>query len=1160
MQLPGGKERHDTLPGPPVASRPAVSQLPRFVSYLVLAVGVGLAAPASQAQTEVPGSVAGRIERAADELARAAGLDEAGRETVRKTLDAALASDEEADRLLTEARTLRDSQAGRMAQIARLERALAEEPSEAFRRWRANLPERLPHEQLARRLSDLRAEAEQAVLESTAVASELALLVARPTEVTESLAQLRQELERLRSQGPATDADGGPADRAQALTQAAAARVAAARIVQLEAEQAQLPEQRRLLELRQRELQRRLDLREREIDVLEALLAERSEAEIGALSQRLRSERDAVAAEDPAVVAEAERNLALGEELGQTAAALRGLSERARRAQRERAAVAEALRNTRARLALGAEDEGVGLILLSERRRLVEPAQLMRELDATRRDYARIQLRLIEIDEQRDRLDAPDEAIRSVLAAIDNEDPQDPERLQRALATLFQSRAELLPRIESAQRDQADALGQLERALQEQLTTTRELSQILDRRLLWIRSHEPVSQAWLERQQAGWRDLFKLSRYRTSARLLADALAERAPLAILSAALFAALLGWRRRAPARLEELSQPLLRVRSDRYRYSARALLLTALATLPWPLLLGVLGWVLRHAGAAGKFSDSLGASLIALAGGVWFWQWLHWLSRERGLAHLHFRWTRTRRAALRQALPWLALGLLPLQWLMTLAFVRAQEPAIDAAARVMLLAFCAIGAYLSWRLLAPGALWTPRGAARIEPVRLRQILRVLLPLLLAWLAALALDGFVLTTGTMLRSLWLSAMVVLGVAVLHGMIARWFLLGERRLALKRLEAKRAAEAEAGADPDRTAGTGDAMPDLEPEEVTLQSVSAQTRRLLRALTVTLLALGLAWVWSDVLPALARLDEIVVWGEHAVDAAGKAISTAVSLRDLLFGLAVLLLTFIAARNLPGLVELGLLSRIHLDAPTRYAITSLSRYVIVIGGVITGLALLGVRWSNLQWMAAALTVGLGFGLQEIFANFVSGLIVLFERPYRVGDIITIGEVEGTVTRIRTRATTVMDWDNKEVVVPNKTFITERFVNWTLSDTVTRVVLKIGVAYASDAEKVRQQLLDVAESDPRVLRDPPPTCWLLNLGASTLDFELRVFVGEILDRNRVRHALYQRIIDAFREGGIEIAFPQMDLWVRNAPAGAPALEAGTRPDPAPRVDRP
>jgi potassium efflux system protein len=118
-------------------------------------------------------------------------------------------------------------------------------------------------------------------------------------------------------------------------------------------------------------------------------------------------------------------------------------------------------------------------------------------------------------------------------------------------------------------------------------------------------------------------------------------------------------------------------------------------------------------------------------------------------------------------------------------------------------------------------------------------------------------------------------------------------------------------------------------------------------------------------------------------------------------------------------------------------------------------------------------------------------------------------------------------------------------------------VTRVVLKVGVAYTSDAERVRRLLLDIAESDPRVLKSPPPNCWLIELGASTLDFELRVFVGELVERSQVRHALYQRIIAAFRDAGIEIAFPQMDLWVRQAPSagGGTALEAGSSANKAP-----
>src|SRR5690606_6405533 len=149
----------------------------------------------------------------------------------------------------------------------------------------------------------------------------------------------------------------------------------------------------------------------------------------------------------------------------------------------------------------------------------------------------------------------------------------------------------------------------------------------------------------------------------------------------------------------------------------------------------------------------------------------------------------------------------------------------------------------------------------------------------------------------------------------------------------------------------------------------------------------------------------------------------------------------------------------------------------------------------LRWSELQWLVAALTLGLGFGLQEVVANFVSGLIMLFERPVRVGDTITIGEYSGTVARIRTRATTIIDWDNREVVVPNKNFITERLINWTLSDTLTRTVLHVGVSHDADIDLVIATLRRIADAHPQVLREPEPSVLFLKLGDSALNFELR-----------------------------------------------------------------
>ena len=134
-------------------------------------------------------------------------------------------------------------------------------------------------------------------------------------------------------------------------------------------------------------------------------------------------------------------------------------------------------------------------------------------------------------------------------------------------------------------------------------------------------------------------------------------------------------------------------------------------------------------------------------------------------------------------------------------------------------------------------------------------------------------------------------------------------------------------------------------------------------------------------------------------------------------------------------------------------------------------------MLGVTWSSVQWLVAAVSVGLGFGLQEIFANFVSGLLLLVERPVRVGDTITVGGVTGTVTRIRIRATTIQDWDLKELVVPNKDLVTGHLLNWTLSDAANRVTVFVGVAYGSrDAEQVTRVLREIVAARPWCWRLP------------------------------------------------------------------------------------
>ena len=253
----------------------------------------------------------------------------------------------------------------------------------------------------------------------------------------------------------------------------------------------------------------------------------------------------------------------------------------------------------------------------------------------------------------------------------------------------------------------------------------------------------------------------------------------------------------------------------------------------------------------------------------------------------------------------------------------------------------------------------------------------------------------------------------------------------------------------------------------------------------------------------------------------------------------------------AAKNVPGLLELTVLKHLPLDAGARYATTALSRYLMAIVGVALAGQSLGITWASIQWLIAAMGIGLGFGLQEIFANFISGIILLFERPIRVGDIITLGDTTGVVRRIRMRATTITDWDRKEYVVPNKDLITGRLLNWTLSDQTNRIVINVGVAYRSDTVKARELLLRVANEHPLILADPAPIATFEGFGDNTLNLVLRCYLPSFDGRLPTITELHTDIDEAFRGAGIEIAFPQLDIHLRSEVAELKAVVRNSKP---------
>ena len=232
------------------------------------------------------------------------------------------------------------------------------------------------------------------------------------------------------------------------------------------------------------------------------------------------------------------------------------------------------------------------------------------------------------------------------------------------------------------------------------------------------------------------------------------------------------------------------------------------------------------------------------------------------------------------------------------------------------------------------------------------------------------------------------------------------------------------------------------------------------------------------------------------------------------------------------------VVYDLLAKSKIDIGVRIAVGTIIRYIFLIIGIIVLLQSAGINLSAITVLAGALGVGIGFGLQNITNNFVSGIIILFERPIKVGDRIEMGDVSGDVVRISMRSTTIVTNDNISIIVPNSDFISSKVINWSHTDRNIRFNFPIGVSYNEDPQKVKKLLLEVVTENKGVLNKPEPDVIFTGYGDSSLDFNLRVWTKEYIDRPDVlKSQIYYAVFEKFKEHGIEIPFPQRDLHIKN-----------------------
>jgi len=277
----------------------------------------------------------------------------------------------------------------------------------------------------------------------------------------------------------------------------------------------------------------------------------------------------------------------------------------------------------------------------------------------------------------------------------------------------------------------------------------------------------------------------------------------------------------------------------------------------------------------------------------------------------------------------------------------------------------------------------------------------------------------------------------------------------------------------------------------------------------------------------------------------------------ISLSDIFLAVGVFVGILTATRVLQGALQRGPLAHSRMDSGIRNSLTTLFGYAGLVVAAVVGLGMLGVDLSNLALIAGALSVGIGFGLQSIVNNFVSGLILLFERPIKAGDWIVTASGEGIVKKISVRSTELETFDRASIIIPNSELIASTVTNWTHKSALGRIRVPVGVSYDSDPDLVREILLTCANDHPLVVRYPEPFVVWEAFGASSLDFELRAFISDIAKGLQVRTDLRYAIFRAFQAGGVEIPFPRQDVHIRSAASPAPARRgAGVRAGEAPR----
>ncbi len=602
-------------------------------------------------------------------------------------------------------------------------------------------------------------------------------------------------------------------------------------------------------------------------------------------------------------------------------------------------------------------------------------------------------------------------------------------------------------------------------------------------------------------------------------------------LPILAALLLVGIsISSRRHYHAFLARATSRVGKVTQDQFSLTLRTVFWSIVVALPLPVLWAALGYGLQNAWPY-PIAVAIGDGVTATLPVLWAFMISAAFARPQGLFVVHFRWPQLRVARAMRYYS-LTIGFIVPLIMLLIAFDNLEDRQFYATlGRLCFILICGALCVVTISLKRAGIPLhlDKEGSGENMVNRALWNLMICIPLIAALTACI---GYLATSQALLARLETSVAIWFLLLVIYHIIRRWMLIQRRRIAFDRARQRRAemlAHRARGEEEVTHSGDGGEM---DEPVIDLDAISAQSLRLVRSILTLIALVSVIVLWSELHSAFAFMENISLW-DVSTTVQGVESLQPITLGAVLIAILVFIITTQLVRNMPALLELAILQHLSLAPGTGYAITTLTKYLLLLIGGLVGFSMIGIEWSKLQWLVAAMGLGLGFGMQEIFANFISGLIILFEKPIRIGDTVTIRDLTGSITRINTRATTITDWDRKEIIVPNKAFITEQFINWSLSDSVTRVVLTIPAPASTNSEEVTNLLLQACHRCSYVLETPAPEVFLVDLQQGIQLFELRIHAAEMGHRMPLRHELHQLILQGFREHGLEMPFPPFQV---------------------------